>query len=125
MVKTAQAGSVTTGFIPYTSLGIIRIKGARWDNTLTTGHYYINFYKDDKTYLGGQTVVQAFTADGSAFTKVSVEYDEATGVTTMNPAEMNKETAIGWAWHTGAFFRINAYGKGEDLIVTVNQEITD
>lgn len=120
------AGSVTTGFMPYKSIGVVRIKGARWDATNVDKHlYYINFYDANKAFIYGQTVDQATSGNGSAFSKVSVEYDETTGVTTIDPAQMDPTTAIGKAWHSGAYFRINAYGKGADLIVTVNQEITE
>ncbi len=116
---TAQTGSVVTGFIPVGAKDIIRIKGATWvqHSTPAEGHYYINFYKADKTFIEGL----AASTYATNKTPMSIVYDDATGVTTFDITDNGAfETNI----KDAAYFRINAYGKGADLIVTVNQEIT-
>lgn len=116
--STAQNGSVTTGFIPCTNKDVLRIKGAEW-LTATNGHYYLIFYNADKTKkieISAETYNSGSV--GTGFT-----YDEATGITTF---DFSKTTLVTNGYADGAtFIRINAYGKGADLIVTVNQEITD
>lgn len=115
---TAQTGSVTTGLIPIAFGDIIRMKGATWLGlTVSDGHYYIMFYDSNKTKLDGYA---CYTVD-SSYAGVSVEYDEATGVTTW-------DTSKGTSGLLGnmpsvAYFRLNALGFGKDLIITVNEEI--
>lgn len=115
---TAQAGSVVTGFIPYEYTDIIRMKGAEFVGATAkyTGHYYVIAYDSSKTKL--------FALDSSGlangnFPTITANYDSATGVT-MFDLSKSTDNAI----KNAKFFRINAYGKGADLIVTVNQEIT-
>ncbi|MBR5872533.1 MAG: hypothetical protein IKZ06_02690, partial [Oscillospiraceae bacterium] len=51
---SAQNGSVTTGFIPwYGDTTVLRMKGVIWKNSTanTGGHYYINCYDANKTFL--------------------------------------------------------------------------
>lgn len=123
---TAQNGSVTTGFIPWTNTDVIRIKGAEWLDATTnyTGHFYLNLYNASKAFVtGGVMSSQAYQTDYS--TQMSVAYDAATGVTTfqmIDPTGGSGEFRS--AAKSAAYFRLNAYGKGVDLIVTVNQEIT-
>lgn len=112
---TAQTGSVVTGFIPFTNTDVIRIKGAKWRNMTEEqgGHWYIAFYNSNKTLL----IAVADSAYESTYaTSVSVTYDESTGVTTFDITDDSFQTNT-------AYFRINAYGNGADLIVTVNEEI--
>lgn len=119
--STAQAGSVTTGFIPYTPTDVIRMKGAEWLNATTNyqGHYYLNFYKSDKSFIEGMNS-QNYESD--FVNQVTATYDEATGITTFvlkDGSDMHSRLA------SAAYFRINAYGSGADLIVTVNEEIVE
>lgn len=118
---SAQNGSVVTGFIPYTSLGIIRIKGATWANGVDGMHWYINAYDANKTFKA--SVAAQGYAEGS-YAGMSAVYDESTGVTTIDFSGMSSGNATRAAFEQAAYFRINAKGKGADLIVTVNQEIT-
>lgn len=119
--SSAQAGSVVTGFIPWQSRGIIRIKGGTFPKN-DTGHYYINFYNADKTYYyGGDD--NSFAQTSGAFSKMVHTYDEATGVSTLDFSGMNTGTAIGDAAINASYFRINLKGKGADLIITVNEPI--
>ena len=117
---TAQNGSVVTGFIPVGVKDVIRIKGATWvqHSNSAEGHYYINFYKADKTFIEGLSAA-AYAANN---TPMSVVYDDATGVTTF---DITENSAFGATTKDAAYFRINAKGSGADLIVTVNQEITE
>jgi hypothetical protein len=121
---SAQNGSVVTGFMPWVSMGTIRIKGARWMHR-NGEHYYINLYDSSKAFIYGVSASAAETDDGSAFGAVENIYDAATGVTTVDVSAVPAQTAIGDAFRNAAYFRINAYGKGADLIVTVNQEIKE
>lgn len=123
---TPQDGSVTTGFMPWQSKGIVRIKGATFID-ITTGHYYINLYKSDanKTLLYAFSAGELTGATGANYNIVA-SYDEASGVTTIDFSGVPDGTGgVENAIINGALFRINAYGKGADLIITVNQEITD
>lgn len=115
---TAQNGSVVIGFVPYSGLGKIRIKGATWAGiSADDGHYYISAYAADKTFK------VALAASDSIAAAVAT-YDEATGVTLFDFSQLSVENATRAAFEQAAFFRINARGKGANLIVTVNQEIT-
>ena len=117
---SAQSGSVTTGFIPAKRTDVTRIKGATW-NRISGQHYYYNFYDSSKKLL------LAYSADSFAsgdWVGASVTYDAATGVTTFD--FRNVTTTSAWYNQTTntAFIRINAKGKGADMIVTINEEIT-
>jgi hypothetical protein len=123
---TAQNGSVVTGFIPYAFGDVIRIKGAVWlGNTASKGgHWYLNFYNSSKSLLdNGATNEESYTK-GTFNGHLTVAYDAATGVTTFSLDDTSLETGLTQVLKSASFFRINAYGKGADLIVTVNQEIT-
>lgn len=115
---SAQAGSATTGFIPCTGYDVIRLKGATWLGV--SGHYYVNYYDANKTFLAGHAA-SAYT--GNYDRAVSATYDASSGVTTF----YNKMDATGYAYinnvKNAAYVRINAYGKGADMIVTVNEKI--
>lgn len=123
---SAQAGSVTTGFIPFKNTDVIRMKGAKWLDE-SGGHYYLHLYNADKTCLtadGSYLYGGNFSATANMISQVSVTYDEATDITTFQI--INPEGNTGGfrnAAKSASYFRINALGKGEDLIVTVNQEI--
>lgn len=118
--SSAQTGSVVTGFMPYTKDSIIRMKGAEWLNATANyqGHFYLNFYKSDKSFIEG-AVSQNYESNYA--TQMNATYDATTGITTfaiIDGSDMQIRLA------SAAYFRINAYGKGSDLIITVNQEIT-
>jgi hypothetical protein len=117
--STAQTGSVVTGFIPFSVDNIIRMKGAEWVGATDKyqGHYYWGVYDSDKAKLG--TLDSGSYSGGTYGTGIT--YDATTGVTTFDMSNMSN--AFKEACVSAAYFRINAYGKGADLIVTVNQEI--
>jgi hypothetical protein len=120
---TAQDGSVTTGFIPCTATDVIRIKGARWMGNPTGAHYYLNLYKSDKSHIhavnSNNDGYKAYDATGAGFV-----YNDATGITTIDLSQTTLAPGGGAEISGVAYIRLNAYGKGADLIVTVNQEIT-
>lgn len=124
---TAQDGSVVTGFIPYTSGGVIRMTGAEWLGMTDAhgGHYYLSFYKSDKTIIPGNGYVPADGYKGGTY-GTWITYDAATGITTFDTTgALTATSGFLLAIKDAAYFRLNAYGKGADLIVTVNQEITE
>lgn len=123
--SSPQTGSVTTGFIEWKNTDVVRMKGAKWDTSLT-GHYYFTLYKDDKTsYKPDNNVGQGCAGPGdAAINHLIVTYDEATEVTTFTMDLSSTTGAFRANSATAKYIRLNAYGSGEDLIVTVNQEIT-
>lgn len=124
---TAQTGSVTTGFMPWTSLGVIRIKGALWNNDDSSKHYYVIFYDSSKTYIYGMPATSVDKEDAvSPYNLISLSYDESTDVTTIDTSGLSESPSsyLGSAAINGVYFRLNALGSGADLIVTVNEEIT-
>lgn len=120
---TAQNGSVTTGFIPYKGTDVIRMKGAEWLNATTNyqGHYYINYYDSNKNFLIGLSS-NAYSGIAAYKTAIEIVYDSATGVTSFDLLESSSSSLSIYA-QTASYIRINAYGKGKDLIVTINEEI--
>lgn len=122
---SAQNGSVTTGFIPYSGgdAGVIRMKGVRWLNTSQDGlgHYYIIFYDKNKKF------VTYFSAgEQPNYTHVVTVTRDANGVESVvwNQNYGTTNSLLQYIRSNPAYIRINAYGKGKDMIVTVNEEIT-
>lgn len=116
---SAQAGSATTGFMPCTAYDIIRLKGATWLGN--TGHYYVHYYDANKKYIGG-FAASAYAGNYDRFT--SVTYDAASGVTTFyNKMELSHLYQYLTNIEGAVYVRLNAYGKGADMVVTVNEEI--
>lgn len=121
---SAQNGSVTTGFIPFPNgdKTIIRMKGVEWKNATenTGGHYYINCYDENKKFLN---YLSAGEAPGNTHW-VTVTRD-SNGVETVDFNENYGTTNSTFqGFRQASFIRINAYGKGADMIVTINEEIT-
>ena len=120
---SAQNGSVTTGFIPFKNTDIIRLKGATWLGTESVGHYYFYLYKNKSPLTDGYASASSM-ADANVKSQLSVTYDSATGVTTFYIIDPTGDTgAIRASAKQATHFRINAYGKGADMIVTINEEI--
>jgi hypothetical protein len=124
---SAQQGSVVTGFIPFTTgdATVIRMKGVVWLQATNTysGHYYINFYDSNKKFLhyyssgevsGGQdSHIITVTRDANGVE--TVEFNQAYGTTNVKLQNIR---------NSAKYIRINAYGKGADFIVTINEEIS-
>lgn len=121
---SAQSGSVTTGFMPFPDgdKTVIRMKGVEWKSRATQGgHYYINFYDSSKKFLvyisaqehTGETHIVTVTRDANGIE--TVEFSQTYGTTNVKLQQIR---------NNAKFIRINAYGKGEDMIVTINEEIT-
>ena len=119
---SAQNGSVATGFIPwYGDTTYLRMKGVEWKNSTTNhgGHYYINYYDANKKFLGylsagevpNYSHVVTITRDANGIE--TVKWNEAYGTS----------NALLQSVRSAKYIRINAYGKGADFIVTINEEI--
>lgn len=125
----AQNGSVVTGFIPFKAGDIIRIKGAEWLNASANigGHYYLSFYDSGKKYYESWYVSSSeYGSDGGNYAgDISIVYDSTSGVTTFAWVDPSRTSGLTGRITDAKYFRINAYGKGSDLIVTVNQEIKE
>ena len=123
--SSAQAGSVTTGFIPCVqgNTDIIRIKDAVWlRDQIATGHYYLHYYDANKNQLAYISSSQ-YDAETTYQNMMDISYDANTGITTFIHKNPNATGSITEYAKRAKYFRLNAYGKGADLIVTVNEEI--
>lgn len=121
--SSAQSGSVTTGFIPWKNTDVVRMKGATWAS-MSGYHFYFTIYNSNKEAYGGvgQGCIESGEESGNHFSAI---YDEITGVTTFSINDPDGTTGAFRAnAKTAAFFRLTVYGKGEDLIITTNEEIT-
>lgn len=119
---TAQNGSVTTGFIPFTPGSTIRIKGAEFLGAYDKygGHWYMIFYDANKGLKVATDGTEISNNTGSCWRS---NYEETTGITTIEVLK-GIDSSYGRNVDASSYFRMNAYGKGSDLIITVNQEIT-
>lgn len=120
--SSAQNGSVTTGFIPINgALDVMRLKGVEWKNATNDhgGHYYFNYYDANKKFLAYES-----SGEHTGHTHVVTITRDSNGVETV---EWNKDygTTNSMLQHvrSASYVRITAYGKGADMIVTLNEEI--
>ena len=123
--SSAQNGSVTTGFIPFPSgdATVIRMKGVKWKTATAdhNGHYYINFYDSSKKFL-----VYTSSQEHANNSHVITVTRDTNGVETVGFSKTygNTNDFLNKVRNNAKFIRINAYGKGSDMIVTINEEIT-
>ncbi|MBR3610051.1 MAG: hypothetical protein IKL57_01115 [Oscillospiraceae bacterium] len=123
---SAQNGSVTTGFIPFPDgdKTIIRMKGVEWINAQPTygGHFYIVFYDANKTSNGYTSLIES---PATGFSHIITITRDSNGVETfdLNESYGTTNAILQWIRNNAKFFRVTAYGKGADMIVTVNEEI--
>lgn len=105
-VDTTLAGYAVCGFIPVKAGDVVRMKGLTWDADHQTGCYFITF---DSSFakLKYERPKEGSTADITA----SVD---ANGVVVVQLESY--ATSV-------RYIRMSAYGKGENMIVTVNEEI--
>ena len=124
---SAQNGSVTTGFIPFPDgdKTVIRMKGVEWLNAYPNygGHYYIQFYRADKTVLGDYMYLAS--EDVATISHIVTVTRDANRVETVvwNQTYGNTNSFLNEVRTTAKFIRITAHGKGADMIVTINEEI--
>lgn len=122
--SSAQNGSVTTGFMPFPDgdKTVIRMKGVEWKNSTSNygGHYYINFYDSNKKFL-----VYLSSQEHASYTHVVTVTRDANGVETVKWSQTygDTNTMLSWVRNDAKYIRINAHGKGADMIVTINEEI--
>lgn len=121
---SAQANSVTTGFIPFPTgdKTVICMKGVEWLNTTSNygGHYYINLYDENKKFLN------YFSSEmQSTWVHIITGTRDANGVETFrfNQEYGTSNVLLQHIRNKAKFIRITAYGKGEDFVVTINEEI--
>ena len=124
---SAQTNSVTTGFIPFPDgdKTVIRMKGVEWLNAYANygGHYYILFYDANKTILTQGDYLSSYDYD--RLDHVVTITRDGKGIETVS---FNKDYGTANYWlqairNNAKYVRITAYGKGANLIVTVNEEI--
>lgn len=125
---SAQNGSVTTGFIPwYGDTTYLRMKGVEWKdaNANYGGHYYVIFYDANKKSRSGDNDYIA-SGDLSRMDHILTVTRDANGVETFifNKDYGTTNTLLQWV-RSAKYIRITARGKGADMIVTVNEEITE
>lgn len=120
--SSAQNGSVTTGFIPwYGDTTYLRMQGVEWKNSSANygGHYYINAYDANKKFL---TYLSA--AEAPNYTHVVTVTRDSNGIETVKFSETygTSNTMLQY-FRAAKYIRINAYGKGANFVVTINEEI--
>ena len=114
-----QANTVTTGFIPCKSTDTIRMGGVKWrDSEATNVSYtYIAFYDTSFNLLGSLNISSpsgTFSHRGIVGANSSATTDD-NGVTTFN-IDFTDGSEV-------AYCRVNGFGNGSDMIVTINEEI--
>lgn len=124
---SAQNGSVTTGFIPwYGDTTILRIKGVEWLNATPNygGHYYIMFYDANKKSQGANDYMSSQVVNYGDLNHILTVTRDANGVETFvfNKDYGTSNSLLQWI-RSASYIRITAYGKGADMIVTINEEI--
>lgn len=120
---STQAGTTTTGFIPVAGTSVIRMGGIPWTPELPTDgssrSSYISFYDASFAVLGSYNVSVTSSAKSNAprgiVTSATVTTDD-NGVTTFTPVFSDASKI--------AYVRLNGWGSGANMIVTVNEEIT-
>ena len=126
---SAQNGKTVSGFIPCKSTDLIRLSGVDWFPP--DGYCYLVFYDSNLATLGSVNVyVNSTAASGylsgargivrfksTTNTPMDIHPSESNGVFTFDQITFTDGSAV-------AYFRINGHGNGENMIVTVNEEIT-
>lgn len=119
----AQDNTVTTGFIKATQNDVIRMAGTKWDKT--PGYNYIVLYDANFNLL--ETINRNAAGEGYVSThgwsflgKGRVDKNKTTVTIENDIAIFNIGLLSGYEY---TYVRISAYGKGEDMVITVNEEI--
>lgn len=125
--SSAQNGSVTTGFIPFPNgdKTVIRLKGVEWLNANANhgGHFYIHFYNASKKVIASN--LSLYSGDTATYSHIVTVTRDSNGVETIVWSQTygDSNAFLNHIRTDAAFFRLNAYGKGKDMIVTVDEEI--
>lgn len=115
-----QANGTVTGFIKIedsTVSNTIRIAGYKW--IVGVDYNMVCAYTADKTYLGAVTA-----KNGGTSTTGTVIFDSLSGDDNIATVVLKDGINIGWI-RVGYYDAANADVTGANLIVTVNEEITD
>lgn len=121
--EKTQSGSVVTGFIPAKRGDIIRMSGVTWGTTVSNGYCYIAFYDANFSLLATVNRFQMSNDNGVSNVTASVVDKDASMIAT----DSNGVTTFNVVFKTApniAYIRISASGVGQDMIVTINQEIS-
>ena len=126
--SSAQNGSVTTGFIPFHGDGdVIRLKGVEFITALDSGkHYYYVFYNANKKSRGGDNdYFSSWQATDGTLSHILTATRDENGVETIsfNREYGTSNSLLQWI-RSASYVRITAKGKGADMIVTINEEIS-
>ena len=109
--ETGQSGYVTFGYIPAKPGDIVRVKGITWDSSTQTGCYF--------WYFDASFTKQKYLRPTSGTTDIEWS-NEGNGVTKFKISTSGQVAAAGVC----EYIRFSAYGSGENVIITVNEEIT-
>lgn len=126
--SSAQNGSVTTGFIPINGAeDVIRLKGVEWLKTTANygGHFYFVFYDKDKKSRGYNDYMASQAQGAGDYDHILTATRDENGVETFvwNKDYGTSNTLLQWI-RSASYVRITARGKGADMIVTINEEIS-
>ena len=120
-------GAVTKGFIPWHGdTTILRLKGVEWLNyTILSGNLYLMFYDANKKSRGENDYMSAGMYKGGNYNHILTVTRDADGVETFvwNKDYGNTNAVLNWV-RSASYVRVTAQGKGADMIVTINEEIT-
>ena len=131
-----KSGFTVTGFIPFTWTDVLRMSGVTWNNSAQS---CIDFYDENKkpmgNYLGSgyvNTAKAPYTSEGRNVMclagKGSQSVTVEDGVTTFNLTFYDHDIeldngGLSAAGYRVKYVRISAQGVGEDMVVTLNEEI--
>ena len=121
---SAQNGSVTTGFMPFHGdTTVIRMKDVEWMNAAANynGHFYIMFYDANKKSAGANDYIWSGQTNADHIRTVTRDSNGIETIT-FNTSYGTTNSLLQWI-RSASFIRITAYGKGADMIVTIDEEI--
>lgn len=122
---SAQAKTVTTGFIPCKSTDVIRMAGVSW--TLPSGYHYLSFYDSNFTLLGSTSIFPG-TNSSTGYQHMARGNVALKGSSSVLPTIKNGVTTFDHYSFSSdaskvAYVRVNGYGSGANMKVTINEEI--
>lgn len=121
--QAAQAGTCVTGYIPYNKADVIRMKGVEMQ--AETLHCGFMFFDSNFNKLCGWHAPNTVAGpngyalyNGSNFSGIPTYSEDNNGITTYQFTNFVSSCSP-------SYVRIFAIGNGADMIVTLNEEITD